>query len=82
MGWIDCLGVAVGIIVPITLTGLYLGLLTNWLSHKSSWTSRIKFKQWLDLYYLNPEEWRLEDTPNRYIYGARRSYKGGYGAGY
>lgn len=82
MGWIDCLWVAVGIVALMTLIGLYLGFLTNWLSHKSSWTSRIKFEQWLDLYYLNPEEWRLEDTPNRYIYRSRRVYGGGYGNSY
>ena len=79
MGWI---GVIVGIVVLITLTILYVYLLTKWLSRKSFWTSRIKFKQWLDLYYLNPEEWRLEDTPNRYIYRSRRVYGGGYGSGY
>ena len=82
MGWIDCLGVAVSIVVLITLTCLYVVLLTKWLSRKSCWTSRIKFKQWLDLYYLNPEEWRLEDTPNRYIYRYRRVYGSGYGSGY
>lgn len=80
MGWIDCLCVAVGIVVPITLMGLYSYLLSIWLSHESSWTSRIKFEQWLDLYYLNPEEWRLEDTPNRYIYSARRDHKNSYWA--
>ena len=74
MGRIDCLWVAVSIVVSVTLTSLYVYLLTNWLSHKSSWTSRIKFEQWLDLYYLNPEEWRLEDTPNRYIWNYRSSY--------
>lgn len=82
MGWIDCLWVAVSIVVSVTLTSLYVYLLTNWLSRKSSWTSRIKFEQWLDLYYLNPEEWSLEDTPNRYIYSARRGYKYSYGDGY
>lgn len=80
MGWIDCLWVAVVIVVLITLTSLYVYLLTNWLSHKSFWTSRIKFEQWLDLYYLNPEEWRLEDTPNRYIYRSRRVMGGSYWA--
>ena len=80
MEWIDWLGVAVSIVVLIILTILYFNLLTNWLSHKSFWTSRIKFKQWLDLYYLNPEEWRLEDTPNRYIYRSRRVYGSGYWA--
>lgn len=80
MGWIDCLDVAVGIVVSVTLTSLYVYLLTNWLSHKSFWTSRIKFEQWLDLYYLNPEEWRLEDTPNRYIYRSRKVYGSGYWA--
>ena len=80
MGWIDCLGVAVSIVVLITLTSLCVVLLTKWLSCKSFWTSRIKFKQWLDLYYLNPEEWRLEDTPNRYIYRSRRTYESGYWA--
>lgn len=80
MGWIGCLGVIVGIVVLITLTGLYVDFLVKWLSHKSSWTSRIKFEQWLDLYYLNPEKWHLEDTPNRYIYSTRRSYKDGYWA--
>ena len=54
--------------VLIILTGLYISLFISWLSHKSDWTSRVKFKQWLDLYYLNPEKWRLEGTPNRYIY--------------
>ena len=77
---IDCLGVIAGIVVLIILTSLYVYLLINWLSHKSSWTSRIKFEQWLDLYYLNPEEWHLEDTPNRYIYRSRRVYGGGYWA--
>ena len=76
MGWI----VVVGIVVLIILTGLYLDLLTDWLSRKSSWTSCMKFKQWLDLYYLNPKEWHLEDTPNRYIYSARRGYKDSYWA--
>ena len=68
MGWIDSFGVAVGIVVLIALTGLYVSLFISWLSHKSYWTSRIKFEQWLNLYYLNPEKWRLEGTPNRYIY--------------
>ena len=79
MGWI---GVAVGIVVLITLTGLYVYLLTKWLSRKSFWTSRIKFKQWLDLYYLSPKNWRLEDTPSRYIYSASKGYKCSYGDGY
>ena len=79
MGWIDCLGVIVGIVVLITLTSLYVVLLIKWLSCKSFWTSRIKFEQWLDLYYLNPEEWRLEDTPSRNIYGASKGYKYSYG---
>lgn len=78
MGWI----VAVGIVVLIALMSLYVVLLTKWLSRKSFWTSRIKFKQWLDLYYLSPKNWRLEDTPNRYIYGASKGYKCGYGDGY
>ena len=78
MGWI---GVAVGIVVLITLTSLYVVLLTKWLSRKSFWTSRIKFKQWLDLYYLSPKNWCLEDTPSRYIYGASKGYKCGYGDG-
>ena len=82
MGWIDCLWVAVSIVVSVILIGLYLGFLTNWLSYKSFWTSRVKFKQWLDLYHLNPEEWRLEDTPSRYIYGASKGYKYSYGDGY
>lgn len=77
MGWI---GVIAGIVVLITLTSLYIYLLIKWLSHKSSWTSRIKFKQWLDLYHLNPKEWHLEDTPNRYIYDARRGYGSSYWA--
>ena len=80
MRWIGCLGVIVGIVVLIALTGLYVSLFISWLSHKSSWTSRIKFEQWLDLYHLNPEEWHLEDTPNRYIYGSRRSYRSSYWA--
>ena len=78
MGWI----VAVSIVVLITLTSLYVVLLTKWLSPKSFWTSRIKFKQWLDLYYLSPKNWRLEDTPNRYIYGVSKGYKCSYGDGY
>lgn len=82
MGWIDCLWVAVSVVVLVTLMGWYVSLLTIWLSYKSFWTSRIKFEQWLDLYYLNPEEWRLEDTPNRYIYRSRRVYGGGYGNSY
>ena len=82
MGLIDCLGVAVVIVVLITLTSLYIYLLTNWLSRKSFWTSRIKFKQWLDLYYLSPKNWCLEDTPSRYIYDARMVYKNYYGGGY
>ena len=82
MGWIGCLGVAVSIVVLITLTSLCVVLLTKWLSCKSFWTSRIKFKQWLDLYYLSPKNWRLEDTPNRYIYGASKGYKYSYGDGY
>ena len=82
MRWIDCLGVAVGIVALITLTSLYVILLIKWLSHKSYWTSRIKFKQWLDLYYLSPKNWRLEDTPSRYIYDARMVYKNYYGGGY
>ena len=76
MRWI---GVIVGIVVLITLTILYVYLLTKWLSCKSFWTSRVKFKQWLDLYYLNPKVWRLDDTPNRYIYGASKGYKYSYG---
>lgn len=76
MGWI----VAVSIVILITLTGLYVYLLTKWLSCKSFWTSRIKFEQWLDLYYLSPKNWRLEDTPSRYIYSARKSYKDSYWA--
>ena len=79
MGWI---GVIVGIVVLITLTSLYVILLTKWLSRKSFWTSRVKFKQWLDLYYLSPKNWRLEDTPSRYIYGASKGYKYSYGDGY
>ena len=79
MGWI---GVIVGIVVLIALTSLYIYLLTKWLSRKSFWTSRIKFKQWLDLYYLSPKNWRLEDTPSRYIYGANKGYKSCYGDGY
>ena len=82
MGWIGWLGVAVSIVVLITLTSLYVVLLTKWLSRKSFWTSRIKFKQWLDLYYLSPKNWRLEDTPSRYIYDARMVYKNYYGGGY
>ena len=82
MGWIGCLGVIVGIVVLITLTSLYVYLLTKWLSHKSYWTSRIKFKQWLDLYYLSPKNWCLGDTPSRYIYGASKGYKYSYGDGY
>ena len=82
MRWIGCLGVIAGIVVLITLTSLYVVLLTKWLSRKPFWTSRIKFKQWLDLYYLHPEEWRLEDTPNRYIYRSRRVYGSDYGSGY
>lgn len=78
MGWI----VAVSIVILITLMSLYVYLLTKWLSRKSFWTSRIKFKQWLDLYYLSPKNWRLEDTPSRYIYGANKGYKCGYGDGY
>ena len=81
MGWINRLGVAVGIVALIILIGLYVILLIKWLSHKSYWTSRIKFKQWLDLYYLSPEKWRLEDTPKRYIYVKGRGYDlGGYWA--
>lgn len=79
MRWI---GVAVSIVVLITLTGLYVYLLTKWLSRKSFWTSRVKFKQWLDLYYLSPKDWCLEDTPSRYIYGANKGYKSCYGDGY
>ena len=82
MGWIDWLGVAVGIVVLIILTGLYVILFISWLSHKSYWTSRIKFKQWLDLYYLSPKNWCLGYTPNRYIYGASKGYKYSYGDGY
>ena len=82
MRWIGCLGVIVGIVVLIALMGLYVYLLTKWLSRKSFWTSRIKFKQWLDLYYLSPKNWRLEDTPSRYIYDARMVYKNYYGGGY
>lgn len=82
MGWIGWLGVAVSIVILIALTGLYVYLLTKWLSRKSFWTSRIKFKQWLDLYYLSPKNWRLEDTPSRYIYDARMVYKNYYGGGY
>ena len=79
MRWI---GVIAGIVVLITLTSLYIYLLIKWLSPKSFWTSRIKFKQWLDLYYLNPKVWRLDGTPNRYIYGASKGYKYSYGDGY
>ena len=79
MRWI---GVIAGIVVLITLTSLCVYLLIKWLSCKSFWTSRIKFKQWLDLYYLNPKNWRLENTPNRYIYGANKGYKSCYGDGY
>ena len=82
MGWIDCLGVAVSVVVSGILTSLCVYLLINWLSRKSFWTSRIKFKQWLDLYYLSPKNWRLEDTPSRYIYDARMVYKNYYGGGY
>ena len=82
MGWTGCLGVIVRIVVLITLTSLCVYLLIKWLSCKSFWTSRIKFKQWLDLYYLSPKNWRLEDTPNRYIYGASKGYKYSYGDGY
>ena len=78
MRWIGCLGIIVGIVVLITLTSLCVVLLTKWLSRKSFWTSRIKFKQWLDLYYLSPKNWRLEDTPSRYIYGASKGYKYSY----
>ena len=79
MRWIGCLGIIVGIVVLITLTSLCVVLLTKWLSRKSFWTSRIKFKQWLDLYYLSLKYWRLGDTPSRYIYDARMVYKNYYG---
>lgn len=82
MGWIYCLGVIVGIVVLITLTSLYVYLLIKWLSRKPFWTSRIKFEQWLDLYYLSPKNWRLEDTPSRYIYDARMVNKDYYWGGY
>ena len=82
MGWIDCLCVAVVIVVLITLTGLCVVLLTKWLSCKSFWTSRIRFKQWLDLYCLSSKNWCREDTASRYIYGASKGYKYSYGDGY
>ena len=69
MGLIDCLGVAVGLVALMILAGLCVGLLSRWLSHKQSWTARMKFKQWVELYYLRPKDWCLEDTPNRYITG-------------
>lgn len=75
------LAIAVGIGTSIFLITC-ICLLGRWLSHRSSWTSRMKFKQWLDLYYLSPKNWRLEDTPNRYIYRSRRVYGGDYGSGY
>ena len=69
MGWIGQLGVIVGIVVLITLTRLYVVLLTKWLSCKSFWTSRVKFKQWRKLYDLNPEKWCTDDdNPYRCIY--------------
>lgn len=59
--------IAVCIVAAIALGVCFVCGLGNWLSHKSSWTSRVKFKQWLELYYLNPGEWCLDDTPNRYV---------------
>lgn len=63
------LGIAVGIMALIVVAACFAYSLSEWLSHKSLWTTRMKFKQWLDLYYLNPEDWCLEDTPNRYVTG-------------
>ena len=73
-----CLGIVVAIVTLIALAALLVSMRAGWLSHSSSWTSRMKFKQWLDLYYLNPEGWCLEDTPNRYITG--KTYSSNYWA--
>lgn len=64
-----CLGIVVAIFTLIALAALLVSMRAGWLSHEHSQTSRMKFEQWLDLYYLNPEDWYLEDAPNRYIIG-------------
>lgn len=75
---LKALAIAVVIVVLFILVGSCVGLSSRWLSHKSSWTARMKFKQWLDLYYLCPKDWCLEDTPNRYITG--KTYGNSYWA--
>lgn len=73
---LKALAIAVVIVILFILVGSCVSLLARWLSHKQSWTSRMKFKQWVELYYLCPTDWCLEDTPNRYITGKIRGSSG------
>lgn len=75
---LKALAIAVVIVILFILMGSCVGLSSRWLSRRSSWTARMKFKQWLDLYYLCPKDWCLEDTPNRYVVG--KTYKSSYWA--
>lgn len=75
---LKALAIAVVIVILFILVGSCVGLSSRWLSHRSSWTARMKFKQWLDLYYLCPKDWCLEDTPNRYVVG--KTYGSSYWA--
>lgn len=75
---LKALAIAVVIVILFILVGSCVVLFSRWLSRKSSWTTRMKFKQWLDLYYLCPKDWCLEDTPNRYVVG--KTYGGSYWA--
>lgn len=75
---LKALSIAVVIVILFILVGSCVGLFSSWLSRRSSWTARMKFKQWLDLYYLCPKDWCLEDTPNRYVVG--KTYRSSYWA--
>lgn len=53
---LKALAIAVVIVILFILVGSCVGLSSRWLSRKQSWTSRMKFKQWLDLYCLCPKD--------------------------
>lgn len=72
------LAIAAVIVMLFILVSSCVSLSSRWLSRRSSWTARMKFKQWLDLYYLCPKDWCLEDTPNRYVIG--KTYGSSYWA--
>ena len=75
---LKALAIAVVIVILFILVSSCVSLSSRWLSRRSFWTARMKFKQWLDLYYLCPKDWCLEDTPNRYVVG--KTYGSSYWA--